>query len=90
MGEYSEALSFCKKAVALREKTLPLDHLDFATTYNNIGLVYYLMEDYSKALSFFERTLDIWQYSLPSNHPNIKAVQEMIEDIKEEVEDNFF
>ena len=39
-AEYSKALSYYEKALEIRQKTLPANHPDLATSYNNIGLVY--------------------------------------------------
>ena len=40
MGEYSKALSYYEQALEILQKTLPANHPDLATSYNNIGLVY--------------------------------------------------
>ncbi len=83
MGEYSKALSYYEKDLEISQKTLPANHPDLATSYNNIGGVYRNMGEYSKALSYYERALDIWQRSLPPNHPDLKSVKESIEIVKE-------
>jgi tetratricopeptide (TPR) repeat protein len=70
-GEYEEAITFYDKAVEIYKKTLPPNHLTFASTYNNIGIVYSKMGDYPKTLSSFEKTLEIQQQSLPPNHPHL-------------------
>ena len=59
MGEYSKALSSLEKALEIRPKTLPENHPHLATSYSNIGGVYYYMNDYRKALQYCERALDI-------------------------------
>ncbi|CAF4201685.1 unnamed protein product, partial [Adineta steineri] len=70
-GEYQEALTYYEKSLAIKQKTLPSNHLNLAHSYNNIGSVYYNMGDYPKALSYYEKTLAIQQQSLPSNHPDL-------------------
>ena len=72
-GEYENALKLYEKAIAIREKLLPLCHLDLAASYNNIGSVYYNMGDYSKALSSHEKALATKQRSLPPNHPGLAS-----------------
>jgi tetratricopeptide (TPR) repeat protein len=85
MGEYSKALSSHEKALEIKQKTLPPNHPDFATSYNNIGSVYYEMKQYPKALPFFERALEIFRNSLPSNHPSIQTLRQNIEIVKEKL-----
>ena len=70
-GEYQAALLFYETALDIRQKSLPANHPDLATSYNNIGGVYDSMGEYPKALSFFKKALDIWQKSLPANHPDL-------------------
>ncbi|CAF0851251.1 unnamed protein product [Adineta steineri] len=70
-GKYQEALTYYEKSLAIKQKTLPSNHPDLGTSYNNIGLVYYRMGDYPKALSYYGKDLAIKQQSLPSNHPDL-------------------
>jgi tetratricopeptide (TPR) repeat protein len=72
-GEYEEAITFYGKTIEIYKKTLPPNHLSFATTYNNMGAVYDNMGDYPKALSSYEKALEIKQQSLPANHPNLAS-----------------
>jgi tetratricopeptide (TPR) repeat protein len=67
-GEYEEAIIFYDKVIEINKRILPPNHLSFAGTYNNIGMVYYSMGDYPKALSTYEKALEIKQQSLPPNH----------------------
>ena len=43
MGNYPEAKTNYLKALAICEKSLPSDHPDLATSYNNLGSVEYFM-----------------------------------------------
>ena len=52
MDEYSKAFSYHEQALEIRQKTLPVNHTDFAQSYNSIGSVYNNMGEYSKALSY--------------------------------------
>jgi tetratricopeptide (TPR) repeat protein len=70
-GKYTEAFSYYEKALEIYQKTLPANHPNLATSYSNIGFVYYNMENYSKALSYYEKTLEIEQETLPANHPHL-------------------
>jgi tetratricopeptide (TPR) repeat protein len=51
-------------------------------SYNNIGNVYFMMNDYSKARPFYERAVDIAQQSLPSNHPHLQYWKENLDRVK--------
>jgi tetratricopeptide (TPR) repeat protein len=59
MGEYPKALSFYERVLAIVQRTLTANHLDFAVSYNSINSVYWEMGEYPKALSFHERALVI-------------------------------
>ncbi|CAF3495163.1 unnamed protein product [Rotaria socialis] len=98
MGEYSKALEFYEKAnkiyialeyfeksIKIIEISLPPTHPFLATSYNNIGGVYYSMGEYSKALPLQEKALDIFRKSLPSTHPDIKNVMIGIAATKEKL-----
>ena len=70
-GEYSKALEYYEKSHEIYVKSLPPNHPDLATSYNNIGLVYSDMGQYSKALEYYEKDLEITRKSLPPNHPSL-------------------
>ncbi|CAF4967799.1 unnamed protein product, partial [Rotaria socialis] len=73
MGDYSNALSYNKKALEIDENMLPSNHPDLASSYNNIGFVYDNMGDYSNALSYHQKALNIYEKTLSSNHPDLAA-----------------
>jgi tetratricopeptide (TPR) repeat protein len=68
-GKYTEAIKYFEESLEIRQKSLPSNHPDLATSYNNIGQVYSNMGKYSKALSSHEKALEIYQKTLPANHP---------------------
>ncbi len=47
MKEYTKALSYYEKDLAICRKTLPENHPDLATCYSNIGATCYNMGEYS-------------------------------------------
>ncbi|CAF0841700.1 unnamed protein product [Adineta steineri] len=67
-GKYQEALTFYETSLAIKQKSLPPNHPDLATSYNNIGIVHSKMANYPKALSSIEKAFKIWQQLLPPNH----------------------
>ncbi|CAF1429434.1 unnamed protein product [Adineta steineri] len=70
-GDHEKAIRYYEQGLEIQQKTLPSNHPDLATSYNNIGSVYDSMGEYSKALSFYEQGLEICQKTLPSNHPSL-------------------
>ncbi|CAF4687816.1 unnamed protein product, partial [Didymodactylos carnosus] len=70
-GDYEKALKYYEKSLEIKLISLPPNHPDIATTYNNIGLVYDNQGDYEKALKYYEKDLEISLISLPPNHPDI-------------------
>ncbi|MCL1913178.1 MAG: tetratricopeptide repeat protein [Eubacteriaceae bacterium] len=69
-GEYTKALELNKKALAICEKVLGVEHPSTATTYNNIGGVYSDQGDYPKALEFYGKALAIREKVLGVEHPS--------------------
>ncbi|GHU15706.1 hypothetical protein FACS189441_7740 [Betaproteobacteria bacterium] len=69
-GDYSKALEWHEKALAIREKVLGKEHPDTATSYNNIALVYNKQGDYPKALEWHEKALVIYEKVLGKEHPD--------------------
>ncbi|ETO11633.1 hypothetical protein RFI_25741, partial [Reticulomyxa filosa] len=47
------------------------DHLDVATLYKNLAIVYYGKQEYDKAMEFGQKALDLRLKKLDSNHPGI-------------------
>ncbi|CAF1070622.1 unnamed protein product [Adineta steineri] len=70
-GKYQEALTFYEKSLSIKQKTIPSNYLDLASSYNNIGNVHQCMGNHSKALSFHEKALLARQSLLPPNHPDL-------------------
>ncbi|CAF1161042.1 unnamed protein product [Rotaria sordida] len=73
MGENSKALKYYEKNLEFKQKALPPNHPNLASTYNQIGLVYDNMGEYSEALTYYEKDLEISLKALPSNHPDLAA-----------------
>ncbi|CAF1449293.1 unnamed protein product [Adineta ricciae] len=69
-GEFSEAIKYYDRSVAIQENLQPFDRSSLATSYNSIGRVYHDTGDYAKALEYYEKGLSIEQQSLPANPPD--------------------
>ena len=77
LAYYSESLYYCMKVLAIREKVLPENHPDIATSLDNIGGVYVQLGEYEKikqALEYCLKALTIKKKFLPENHPDIATL----------------
>ncbi len=71
-GRYPEALDAHQRALSLRDRSLGPKHLDLATSYNNIALVYQYGK-FKKALEYHQRALAIREEVLNPKHPDLAA-----------------
>ncbi|MCE7923847.1 MAG: hypothetical protein DYG98_12380 [Haliscomenobacteraceae bacterium CHB4] len=67
-GKYQKELEFNLKALDIRGRTLPPEHLDLATSFNNLALTYNYLGEYQKALEFSLKALTIREKVLPAEH----------------------
>ena len=68
-NQIDQAISTWQKALDLQEK-LNLA-LEFATSLNELGILYNYQGKYSKAESLYLRSLEIMKHQLGSDHPNV-------------------
>ena len=59
MGHYDQALKMHQKALSIRSRLLPKDHILFAQSYGNMGFIYDKLGQYDTALELFQKSLDI-------------------------------
>ena len=59
LGRSQEALRHVLRALEIRKKTLPPDHLDFGANYNTLGNIYSTLGRNEAAAAAFERALEI-------------------------------
>ncbi|CAM4970633.1 unnamed protein product [Rotaria socialis] len=65
--DYTLAMENFEKALQIQFVSLPADHLNIATTYNNIATIYFESEEnYERALENYEKALEIQLRCLPS------------------------
>ncbi len=74
VAQYQEALKRNFKALTLAQRKHGENHLATATSYNNIGLVYYSLGLYDKALEFYQRALNIWLQINDKNRPDLATI----------------
>ena len=58
-GRISEAVPLAQRALAIREKTLGLDHPDVVQSLDSLGSLYMKQRRYDDAVSLLERILKI-------------------------------
>jgi predicted ATPase/class 3 adenylate cyclase len=70
---FDKAEENLNKALQIREAVLGAEHLDTASTINNLALVYFDQSKYDRAESLYIRTLEIIEKTLGREHP--KAIE---------------
>jgi len=68
-GRYEEAIDIATQACDLTRQHLGEEHPDFATSLNNLGLLYDSMGKYEAAESLIRQALEIIRRSLGEEHP---------------------
>jgi tetratricopeptide (TPR) repeat protein len=71
LGQYDAALEYSLRALDIFKRTLPKDHPDLATSYNNAGTAYYQLAQYGAALKHYLKSLGIFKRVLPKDHPGL-------------------
>ena len=71
IGDNDRALSYYRKSLAIKEKTLGAEHPEVASSYNNMGIVYRRQGEFEQALEAYSKTLAISRKTLGPEHPNI-------------------
>ncbi|MCL2718799.1 MAG: tetratricopeptide repeat protein [Lachnospiraceae bacterium] len=69
-GDYSKALEWYHKALAIDEKVLGKEHPSTAITYDNIAGTYDEQGDYPKAMGWYQKALTISEKVLGKDHPS--------------------
>ena len=70
-ARYIDAESLFRRSLAIREKTLGLDHPDVASSLNNLAVLYKAQGKYADAEPLYCRSLAIRENVLEPNHPDI-------------------
>ncbi|HVR61681.1 MAG TPA: tetratricopeptide repeat protein, partial [Polyangia bacterium] len=70
-GRLREALEANQQALALKEKVLPAEHPDIATSLGNIALILQNLKRNQEALQFIDRAISILEKTLGSQHPDL-------------------
>jgi tetratricopeptide (TPR) repeat protein len=70
-GQVYKSLEYSQKALAIREKVLPPDHPDLASSYNNLAATYGALGQNDKQLAYHQKALAIREKVLPPDHPDL-------------------
>ena len=73
-GKLEESLGYYLKCKEIFEETLPRNHLDLATLYNNLAIFLQNEGNFSESLSFFLKCKKIREEVLPVNHPDLANI----------------
>jgi tetratricopeptide (TPR) repeat protein len=74
-GQYSKAEVLYTQSLAIREQQLGGEHLQIATSLNNLAFVYQSMQRYGEAEQLYTRSLTIRAQHLGADHPKTQKVQ---------------
>jgi len=69
-GKYAEGIDPCREAIEIQGALLGENHPDYATSLNNLAMLYKAMGDYAKAEPLFRQALEITRKALGENHPD--------------------
>jgi len=69
-GDYSQAEKYYLEAIDIKEKIFGKDHPSYATSLNNLGLLYVKMGDYSQAEKYYLEAKNIFEKVLGKDHPD--------------------
>ncbi len=72
-GRYKTAEAGARESLNIREKLLGQDHPDYATSLNNLGMLYHDMGDYARAEPLYRRAMDIRKKALGEDQPDYAA-----------------
>jgi len=74
LEQYTVALNFFDKALAIREETLGDVHMDTALLFNNIACCYDMLDRVTEAVESFQKAKDVFTYEYGLTHPRTTTV----------------
>ena len=69
-GQHGEAVAYYQRALTIKEKAFGADHINTASTINNLGLTYDSQGKYDEAIAQYERALRIYEKAFGADHIN--------------------
>ena len=71
LGEYNKSKDYYQRAIQIRMNVLGPNHVDVATSYDNLGLVYQAMGELEQAKDYHQRAIEIYINVLGPNHIDV-------------------
>jgi tetratricopeptide (TPR) repeat protein len=75
-GSYDRAVIVAKKALQVAEQAVGPDHIDVATSLNNLAFLYSTQGQYAEAEPLYKRSLAIFEKALGPDHPDVAMTLE--------------
>jgi CHAT domain-containing protein/Flp pilus assembly protein TadD len=69
-GDYQKAIEIFEKAKVQAEKEFGSTHPDYATSLNNLALLYQAKGDYAQAEPLYQKVIEIEKIALGESHPD--------------------
>ena len=76
LGQYAEALTYSRRALAITEQALGPDHPDTATSLDNLAALYRAQGRYPEAEPLVRRALAITEQALGPDHPTTRTIRD--------------
>jgi len=70
-GRYEEAIPLAERALAIQEKAFGPEHLEIATSLNNLAALYWTRGNYARAEPLYKRALAIQEKVFGPEHPAV-------------------
>ena len=85
LGKYRLAREYFEKSLDLNIKANGKNDSRVATSWNNLGGVYYSKDQYEKAIENYKKALPIYEKFLGKEHPYTKGCRENLEMAQEKL-----
>jgi len=74
MGSYTDAEPLLKKTMEIRREVLGEDHPSYATSLNNLAMLYHAMGRYTDAEPLCTKAMEIWREVRGEDHPSYATI----------------
>lgn len=75
LDDYEQAKAYCRKAMEIRERILPPNHVYLAFGENTLGSILMWEEQYKEAYKHLKRSADILEYNFGPSHPQVLKIK---------------
>ena len=74
LADYEEAMALYKRALDSAIEQFGENNSDVATSYNNIGAIYYSQGNYDQALEYYNKALEIYLSVFGDRNPDVATI----------------